>query len=91
MAPGTTDMELLLDHLVQTTRLSRGEAARVVAEVLAFHAESAAAFVVRRHAELRAAGWANPAIFEQIARELPQRRFPAPEWTGRQIRRRIYG
>lgn len=85
------DLEDLITHLVNTTRLSRPEALRVLQEVFAFLAESPEAFVVRRHAELRAANHANPAIFERIARELPDRRFRGPELSTRQIRRLIYG
>jgi len=85
------DGEALLEHLVRTTRLEKAEAARVVAEVLAFYSEPAEVFVARRHRELRARRLGNAAIFEQIVRELGQRRFPAPAFSERQIRRLIYG
>ena len=85
------DLDDLIAHLVTTTRLSRPEAVRVVQEVFAFLAESPEAFVVRRHAELRAADRPNPAIFAQIGRELRDRRFRGPELSERQIRRLIYG
>ena len=85
------DLEDLVAHLVSTTRLTRPEAVRVLEEVFAFLSESPEAFVIRRHAELRAANLANPAIFERIARELPDRRFRGPELSTRQIRRLIYG
>ena len=88
---GAHDLEALLDHLVQTTRLSRGEASRVVADVLSFHAESAHEFVVRRHRELRARRVPNAVIFDQISGELRERRFSAPPLSARQIRRLIYG
>jgi len=85
------ELDLLLDHLVRTTRLERGEASRVVADVLAFYAEPPERFVARRHAELRAERRSNPEIFAQIARELGERRFAAPAVSERQIRRWIYG
>jgi hypothetical protein len=53
--------------------LSPGEAARVVADVLAYFAESVEGFVRRRHAELRARGLTNDQIFEHVAAELPRR------------------
>lgn len=81
----------LLVHLGRTTPLSRGEVDRVLAEVLAEFDEQAPAWVRRRHAELQAAGLRNPAILERIARELPTRRFAAPEYSERQLRRIVYG
>ncbi len=85
------DLEDLIEHLVNTTRLDRPEAVRVVEEVFAFLAESPEAFVIRRHAELQGANLTNPVIFERIARELRDRRFRAPTLSTRQIRRLIYG
>ena len=84
-------MEDLIAHLVGTTRLSRPEAVRVVEEIFAFLSEAPEAFVLRRHAELRATNLTNPVIFERIARELRDRRFRAPDLSTRQIRRLIYG
>jgi hypothetical protein len=81
----------LLVHLSRTTSLSPGEAARVVADVLAYFAEPAEEFVRRRHAELRARGLTNDQIFEHVAAELPQRRFAPPELSLRQLRRIVYG
>lgn len=81
----------LLDHIERTTRLSRGEAARLVAEVLAYFSDSVAEYVTRRHAQLQAEQRKNPLIFETIAAELQTRRFAAPPLTQRQIRRLIYG
>ncbi len=84
-------LDALLDHLEHTTRLSRPEAARVVAEVTSFFSESAEQFVARRHAELQRERLRNPAIFERIADELRGRRFAAPRLTQRQLRRIVYG
>jgi hypothetical protein len=81
----------LLIHLSRTTSLSPGEAARVVADVLAYFAEPAEDFVRRRHAELKAQGLTNDQIFERVAAELPQRRVAPPELSLRQLRRIVYG
>lgn len=84
-------LDELCGHLERTTRLSRGEVARVVNEVLAYFCESAEKFVTRRHAELQREDKKNAAIFKQIAAEVQARRFAAPPLTERQIRRLIYG
>jgi hypothetical protein len=89
MASSTHDD--LLAHLSRTTQLSTREAARVVADVLAYFAESAEDFVRRRHAELRARGLTNAQIFERVAAELAQRRVAPPELSQRQLRRIVYG
>jgi len=85
------DVDALVEHLVRSSRLSRGEAERVVADVVAFFSEAPDAFVVRRHGELKASGLSNTAIFARIAAELDGRRFSAPPLSERQIRRLIYG
>jgi hypothetical protein len=81
----------LVDHLVATTGLAPAEAARVVEDVLAFHAEPLEAYVRRRHAELRTYGARNPEIFARIATELTTRVVAAPHLTERQLRRLVYG
>ena len=81
----------LVAHLSRTSPLSPGEAARVVADVLAYFAETAEDFVRRRHAELRARGLTNDQIFEHVAAELPLRRVAPPELSVRQLRRIVYG
>ncbi|GAA4502113.1 hypothetical protein GCM10023191_053200 [Actinoallomurus oryzae] len=88
--PGRAYDDLLV-HLTRTTSLSAGEAARVVADVLAYFAEPAEDFVRRRHAELKAGGLTNDQIFERLAAELPQRRVAPPELSLRQLRRIVYG
>ena len=85
------DLAELCGHLERTTRLSRGEAARVVNEVLVYFSESAEEFITRRHAELQREDKKNAAIFKQIATEVQGRRFAMPPLTERQIRRLIYG
>jgi hypothetical protein len=81
----------LLEHLEGTTRLTRAEAERVVAEVLAYFSEPLERFVARRHAELQGEELKNPEIFARIVEELRERRFAAPELSERQIRRMVYG
>ncbi|MFD7918355.1 hypothetical protein ACFV3R_03885 [Streptomyces sp. NPDC059740] len=81
----------LVDHLTRTTPLDRGEATRVVWDVLAYFDETAADFVRRRHRELQARGLRNEAIFERIAEELPHRAVAPPELSHRQLRRLVYG
>lgn len=85
------DLDDLVAYLTRASRLSRPEAVRLVDEVLAYLDERAEEFVVRRHRELQAEGHANGEIFARIARELPGRRFRAPAFTERQLRRLIYG
>lgn len=81
----------LVEHLVRTTPLDPGEAARVVEEVASYFGESIEAFVRRRHRELQAGGLTNPSIFERIAGELAVRRVSAPRLSARQLRRVVYG
>jgi hypothetical protein len=81
----------LIDHLVRSTALRRGEAARVVLDVLAYFDESTEEFVRRRHRELQAGGSVNAQIFERIASELPHRAVAPPELSLRQLRRIVYG
>ncbi|MCT2591079.1 hypothetical protein LHJ74_14365 [Streptomyces sp. N2-109] len=81
----------LIDHLVRTTALPRGEAARVVLDVLAYFDETTEEFVRRRHRELRGRGLVNAEIFERIAAELPHRAVTPPGLSQRQLRRLVYG
>lgn len=83
--------EELIDHLVRTSPLHRGEAARVVLDVLAYFDESTEEYVRRRHRELQAHGLANPEIFARIGEELPHRAVAPPELSLRQLRRIVYG
>ena len=81
----------LVEHVVATTGLSPAEAARVVDDVIAFHAEPVEDFVRRRHAELKTYGAKNPEIFARIAAELDGRVVAAPALSERQLRRLVYG
>ena len=81
----------LVDHLTRSTPLSRGEALRVVQDVLAYFDETTADFVRRRHRELQAEGLVNAEIFDRIAADLKYRAVAPPELTLRQLRRMVYG
>ena len=81
----------LLSHVMASTGLSAEAAERLVEDVLAFHDESVAQYVRRRHAELKTYGARNPEIFARLREELRGRVVAAPDLTERQIRRLIYG
>ncbi|SFC12900.1 hypothetical protein SAMN04487968_1044 [Nocardioides terrae] len=81
----------LVDHVVATTGLTPAEAARLIDDVVAYHAEPVEEFVRRRHAQLRTAGSKNDEIFARIAEELAGRVVAAPRLSERQLRRMIYG
>ncbi|MGH8177539.1 MAG: hypothetical protein ACREV5_14865 [Steroidobacter sp.] len=89
--PDPTELGELIAYLVRTSRLSPAEATRVVNEVLAFMNETPEDFIRRRHLLLQSEGLSNSAIFQQLTSELAQRRFRAPPYSERQIRRVIYG
>lgn len=81
----------LVDRVVASTGLDPEVAARVIEDVVAYHAEPVAAYVRRRHARLQAEGARNPAIFARISDELADRVLAAPELSERQLRRIVYG
>ena len=81
----------LVSRVSASTGLSPGEAARVVADVVAYFAEPVEEFVRRRHQHLQAYGMKNPQIFGQIAAELDRRVVAAPPLSERQLRRIVYG
>ena len=83
--------QMLVDRVVASTGLTPAEAARVIDDVVAFHAEPVEDFVNRRHAQLKTHGAKNDEIFARIARELPGRVVAAPRLSERQVRRMIYG
>jgi hypothetical protein len=88
--PTAPDPELVA-RIMASTGLAAGEAARVVEDVVAFHAESVEDYVRRRHAHLKTYGAKNPEIFARIAEELAGRVVAAPELSERQLRRIVYG
>ncbi len=71
--------------------LSRDQARRAVAEIFDALRMGVDEYIAERHSELQRQGESNERIFEQIALELRELRFKAPELSSRQIRRRIYG
>ncbi len=81
----------LVSHLVATTSMTEGEAARVIEDVVAFHAQPVEHYVRERHAHLKTYGVRNPEIFALIAEELEQRVVAPPQLSERQLRRIIYG
>ena len=83
--------EALLAHVVATTGLTPAEAARVIEDVVAFHAEPVEDLVRRRHAHLKTYGARNDEIFARLAEELKTRVVAAPRLTERQLRRIVYG
>ena len=89
--PGSQPPGELVEYLIRTCPLSPAEAARVVADVLGYFSEPPEEYVRRRHRELKARGLTNDLAFEQIAAEIPQRRYAPPEFSLRQLRRIVYG
>jgi hypothetical protein len=89
----SSEIELhdLAEYLVRSSRLSKSEALRLIDEVLNFLDELPEDFVRRRHWALQTQGLSNSEIFGQLSSELRMRRFRAPAYTERQIRRMIYG
>lgn len=78
-------------RLVTLLGLSEQDARRAVAEVLDSFSTSVDEYIQARHSELQAHGAVGREIYESIAQELPLLRFPGPELTARQVRRRVYG
>ena len=91
MIPHVTADPELVERIATSTGLSPAEAARVIDDVVAFHAEPVEEFVRRRHAHLKTYGARNPEIFVRIADELAGRVVAAPPLTERQLRRIVYG
>lgn len=87
----SSDLDDLAAYVARSSGLDAPQARRVIDDVLSYLAESPQDFVRRRHAALARLGRRNDEIFETLARELRERRFPAPDWSLRQIRRIIYG
>ena len=91
MIPDVAADAELVDRIASSTGLTPAEAARVIEDVVAFHAEPVEEFVRRRHAHLKTYGARNPEIFARIAEELAARVVAAPRLTERQLRRIVYG
>jgi hypothetical protein len=88
--PTPPDPELV-ERISASTGLPPAVAARVVEDVVAFHAESVEDYVRRRHHHLKTYGAKNDEIFARIAQELADRVVAAPLLTERQLRRIVYG
>jgi hypothetical protein len=86
-----TDLDDLAAFLVRNSKLSSSEARRLIDEVMHFLDELPDDYVRRRHFALQAQGLNNAGIFARLTLELRNRRFRAPDYTERQIRRIIYG
>ena len=85
------DLDDLVAYVARSSALAPSQARRIVDDVLSYLSESPEAFVRRRHAALLRLGRRNEEIYARIAEEVAQRRFPAPPYSLRQIRRIIYG
>lgn len=81
----------LVRYIAASTGLPETTATRLLADVAAYYAETVEDFVRRRHEELKRKQRKNDDIWPQIAAELAVRRFGAPELSGRQLRRIVYG
>jgi hypothetical protein len=81
----------LVAHVVASTGLSPGTAARVVSDVIAYFGETTEQYVRRRHAELQRREYRNARIWPIIAEELAGRPVAADALTERQLRRIVYG
>ena len=86
-----SDLDDLVAYVARSSGLDANQARRIVDDVFSYLSEAPEAFVRRRHAALLRLGRRNPEIYAAIAAELVERRFPAPAWSIRQIRRIIYG
>jgi hypothetical protein len=86
-----TDHDDLIRQLGRTTGLPASVVARVVDDVLAYFDETAEEYVRRRHRQLQRRGHVNDRIFEQLAEEVPRRRFASGPLSLRQLRRIVYG
>jgi len=81
----------LVARVADASGLTRGEAARVIGDVLAHYAEPVEVYVRRRHHELQTYGMRNAEAFRTIGAELRSRLVAAPDMSERQLRRLIYG
>jgi hypothetical protein len=85
------DLDDLVAYVARSSGLDPSQARRIVDDVLNYLDERPEAFVRRRHAALLRLGRRNDEVYARIAGEVAQRRFPAPPYSLRQIRRIIYG
>lgn len=83
--------EDLVWHVVASTGLPPATAARVVADVIAYFAETTEQYVRRRHTELHRRGHRNAQIWRLLIDELAARPVGAGALSERQLRRIVYG
>jgi len=81
----------LVRNVAASTGLPEATAARVVADIAAYFAETVEDYVRRRHSEMRVMHRRNDDIWPQITAELAGRRFGVQELSERQLRRIVYG
>jgi hypothetical protein len=81
----------LVRHVAATTGLPEATAARVVADIAAYFAETVEDYVRRRHGEMRLMHRKNDDIWPELTAELADRRFGPPDLSERQLRRIVYG
>ena len=86
-----SDLDDLALYVARSSGLEPSQARRIVDDVLSYLSESPQEFARRRHAALLRLGWRGDALYGRIAAEIAERRFPAPAYSVRQIRRIIYG
>lgn len=86
------NLQPLLNHLCNISRLNQTEAKKLATEVIAYFTETTEAYVQRRHRELKQdEGLSNVQIYQRIEAELKQIVLAPPSLSQRQIRRIIYG
>jgi hypothetical protein len=81
----------LVGHVARSTGLDEATASRVVADVMAYFAQTVEEYVRHRHAYLKSRNHKNDDIWPLIAGEVNARRFRAGELSERQLRRMVYG
>jgi hypothetical protein len=81
----------LVRHVADSTGLAGEVAARVVADIVAYYAETTEEFVRRRHRELQARDRRNAEIWTVIADELAHRPVAPGAISERRLRRFVYG
>lgn len=86
--PGPQD---LVRHVAKSTGLDEATASRVVADVMAYFAQTVEEYVIHRHADLKNRNRKNDDIWPLISAELETRRFKAVGLSERQLRRIVYG
>ena len=81
----------LVRHVARSTGLDEATASRVVADVMAYFAQTVEEYVVQRHEYLKSRNRRNDDIWPLIMDELKTRRFTADGLSERKLRRMVYG